>query len=308
MSAKPRRVASERRRRRRAGLSLVELVTVIAVSGVLTVGLASLLRMPMQGYLAVSRRAELVALADLTVSRMSRDLRTALPNSVRIAGGNRILELMTTSAGGRYRVDPGVNDPGGPSEVDHSAASDWLSFGGDDRFNVLGRFASLAFTYGTPLANGTRLAIYPTGVDVWSEAATGADPGVITPNTTSITILDDGDEDQLVLGASHRFSLASPTARLFVVDGPTTYLCDVAAGVLWRVDGYAATAGQPTSISAAPLSGGNVRRVADQIESCAFDYVPGNATRAGLVTIEIVLAAADERVRLLQQVQVQNAP
>lgn len=294
--------------RRRAGLSLIEMVTVIALTGLLSVGLAGILQTPMNGYVAVSRRAELVDQAHLALGRLTRDLRRALPNSVRVAGSGSVLELMHTVGGGRYRAEPGTNDPGGPGEVDHTAADDWLSFGGDTRFNLLGRFQNLAFGYGTALAAGTRLAVYPTGGTIWSDAATGADPGVITPATTSVTIFDDGDEDQLRLDTSHRFSLASPSARLFVVDTPVTYLCDAASGVLWRVDAYAVAATQPTSLGAAPLSGGAARRAADRLELCSFTYDPGSPTRAGLVTVEMVLVQGDERVRLLQQMQVQNAP
>ncbi len=296
------------RRRRVAGLSLIEMVTVISLTGILSVGLAQLLQHPMNGYVAVSRRAELVALADLAISRMTRDLRSALPNSVRVAGDGAVLELLHSTNGARYRRDPGINDPGGPSEQDHTAATDWLSFGGDQRFNVLGRFQNLPVPYGTALASGHRVAIYPTGVNVWAEAAASASPGVITPATTTLTIFDDGDEDQIRLSSPHRFRFTSPNARLFIVDTPVTYLCDPTDASLWRIDRYAVAAAQPTSRSASPLSAGSAQRASDRVEQCGFSYVPGSPTRAGLVTIEMVLENEGERVRLLQQVQVQNAP
>lgn len=296
------------RRRRSAGLSLIEMVTVISLTGVLSVGLAQLLRHPMNGYVAVSRRTELVALADLAISRMTRDLRSALPNSVRIAGGGTVLELLHSTSGARYRRDPGINDPGGPAEQDHSAATDWLSFGGDQRFNVLGRFQDLPVAYGTALAAGHRVAIYPTGVNVWAEAAASASPGVITPATTTLTVFDDGDEDQIRLSSAHRFRFTSPNARLFIVDTPVTYLCDPTDASLWRIDRYPVAASQPTNRAVSPLGAGSAQRASDRVEQCRFSYVPGSPTRAGLVTIEIALENNGERVRLLQQVQVQNAP
>jgi MSHA biogenesis protein MshO len=292
----------------RSGFTLIELVIVIALVGVLSVGLAQILRNPMQGYLAVSRRAELVALADLTLNRMTRDLRRALPNSVRIAGGGQVLELLHTTDGARYRTEPGINDPGGPNEVDHTPDSDWLSFGGDTRFNVLGRFQNLGVAPGSTLPAGTRVAVYPTGAGVWNEAALGSNPGTITPSSTSITLADDGDEDQLRLSTSHRFTLASPDLRVYLVDTPITYLCDPGGAALWRIDGYPVASSQPTSLAAAPLASGSVARTTDLVESCAFDYAPGTPSRSGLVTLEIVLEREGERVRLLQQVQVFNAP
>jgi len=92
------------------------------------------------------------------------------------------------------------------------------------------------------------------------------------------------------------------------VDTPVSYLCEPGDQSFWRVSNYTVTQAQPTSRSAAPLAAGRVDRVVDRVESCAFNYVPGTATRTGLVTAELVLAFDGERVRLLQQIQVPNAP
>ncbi|MBY0399386.1 hypothetical protein K2X89_03765, partial [Myxococcota bacterium] len=126
-----RRKTAARRARARGGISTIEMVTVIAVTGVLSVGLAGILRQPIQGYAAVSRRSELVDLADLAILRMTRDLRMALPNSVRVSSDGTVIELLQVSAGARYRAEPGLNANG----RDHTNASDWLSFGGDTSFN-----------------------------------------------------------------------------------------------------------------------------------------------------------------------------
>ncbi|HEB89414.1 MAG TPA: hypothetical protein ENI85_07575 [Deltaproteobacteria bacterium] len=292
----------------RRGFSIVELVTVIALTGILTVGLANVLQHPMNGYAAVSRRSELVALADLAIGRMVRDLRRALPNSVRVSSSGRVLELLHTSGGGRYRADPGVNDPGGPNEVDHSNGSDWLSFGGDTSFNLIGRFQNPAFIRGEALPSGTRIAIYPSSAGIWTEAALGTNPGSITPASTTLSLADDGDEDQLQLSQEHRFALESPNARLYLVDTPITFLCDPVEGTLWRIEGYPVTSSQPTDPALPPLSDGSHARAADRLESCAFDYVPGSPSRSGLVTLTLVLASGNERVRLLQQVEIRNAP
>ncbi len=291
-----------------AGFSLVEMVTTIAITGVLSVGLANLLQHPMNGYAAVSRRAELVALGDVALSRLTRDLRRALPNSIRVSGSGEALEFMLTAAGGRYRMDPGVNDAGGPNEEDHSDAADWLSFGGDASFNLLGRFQDRPAAYGVPFAAGARIAIYPTGSTVWSEAATNANPSTITPASTTIRLADDADEDQILLSRDHTFSRVSPNARLYVVETPVSYVCDLPAGSLWRVDGYAMRSAQPTNLTGATLVAGDAARAAERLESCRFSYSAGTASRAGLATIELVLETAGERVRMLQQVQVQNAP
>ena len=287
---------------------MVELVTVMALTGILAAGLGNLLQHPMNGYADVSRRAALVAAADVAVGRLARDLRAALPNSVRTGASGNAIEFLHTIAGARYRREPGINDPGGASETDHTSDQDWLSFGGDQRWNILGRFSSPQIPYGTALPTGSRIAIYPTGTGLWAEAATGTNPAALSPAALSITVFDDGDEDQIRLSGAHRFSHESPARRLYVVDSPVSFVCDLGDNALFRIDGYAAASVQPTDRSAAPLSLGSSARMSDHVESCRFGYVAGTASRAGIVTIEIVLEEEGERVRLLQQVQIGNAP
>lgn len=298
----------QNRREHHHGYSLIELVTVMSLTGVLAVGLGNLLQHPLNGYAAVSRRASLVALADVAVGRLSRDLRQALPNSIRVSGSGEAIELLHTIGGARYRREPGINDPGGPGETDHTHSDDWISFGGDRRWNLLGRLSGAAIGYGSPLPTGSRIAIYPTGTSLWAEAASNSTPASISPANNSITFIDDGDEDQIQLGTTHRFPFESPGRRLYVVDSPVSYLCDAGEAALFRIEGYAATSSQPTLRTAAPLLGGSSARMSDRVERCRFAYVPGTATRAGVVTLEIVLEDSDERVRLLQQVQIGNAP
>ena len=84
----------DRVQERQRGFSLVELTVTIAITGIVTVGLAHLLRHPMDGRAAVARRAELVALGDVALDRLVDDIESALPRSVRIGAGGTALELM----------------------------------------------------------------------------------------------------------------------------------------------------------------------------------------------------------------------
>src|SRR5258705_6211243 len=148
-----------------AGVTLIELVVVISISAILAGAVAAFMARSMTGYVDSRIRAALVDSADGALGRTKREVRLSLPNSVRVSPDGRVLEILHIVDGARYRRAAGVN-PGG---ADHSAASDWLSFtGADTQWNVLGRFAYLTFTYGSALAAGTRLAVYPTSSAVWS--------------------------------------------------------------------------------------------------------------------------------------------
>jgi MSHA biogenesis protein MshO len=286
---------------RTQGFTLVEMVVVIAIAAIVAGFSAVLIREPLLAYNDVARRRELVVSAETALERLARDVRRALPNSLRVAAGGQVIEYLEASDGARYRA-------GADAGLTHPAPGDVFEIGPETSFNVLGRFAALSFSYGAALPAGTRLAIYPTGPSVWSDAATGASPGVITPATTSITLLNDTDEDQLQLSAAHQFSLQSPQRRVFVVSGPVTYACAPGAGTLTRYWSYAVSATQPTDPTLAPLASASSALLANRVASCSFTYVPGTSTRGGLLTLALALSSGGEQVRLLHQIHVENLP
>ncbi len=288
------------------GFSLVELIVVIVITGALAGITTGLISKPLEGYRDTARRATLVDLAESTTRRLARDTRRALPNTVRIAGAGTVVEFLHTLDGGRYRAEGGTN-PGPPSQ-DHSAASDWLSFSGDTQFNALGRLNGDNFTYGVALPAGTRVAIYPVTTTIYTDAENSTNPGLITPEATTLTITDDTDEDQLTLSASYRFLLESPQKRFYLVDSPVTYLCDLGANTLTRYWGYSIVGTQPTNPAAAPLNGGSSALVANNVTACAFTCQAGTSQRAGLMSISLTVAQGGEQVTLLRQVHVENVP
>jgi MSHA biogenesis protein MshO len=292
----------------RSGATLVELVVVLTITSVLAGGMAVFLTKPLEAYQDLSRRAALVDAAEGALRRIARDVRRALPNSLRVAAGGTALEMLHVAEGIKYRREPGTN-PGPPSQ-DHTPASDWLGFGagGDDHWNLLGRFQALAFSYGVPLPAGTRVVIYPTGPGIYAEAALGTAPGTITPAGTTVTINPRGDEDQLELSAPFPFRFESPQQRLFLVDTPISYLCDGGAETLTRYAGYGIVQAQPTVPVLAPLSAAASALVSKRLAACTFTWQPGTPQRTGLLTVELSLAEDGEQIRLLHQIHVENAP
>jgi MSHA biogenesis protein MshO len=288
------------------GFSLIELIIVILLTTIVAGLVGNFMVAPMQGYSDLNRRAMLIDVAQSSLRRMARDVRRAIPNTIRISGDERSIEFLHTLDGGRYRADPGTNT--GPPVEDHTAASDVLEFTGDTEFNVLGRLNDDNFTYGVALASGTRLAVYPIGAVIYTHAANSSNPGLITPASTDITITDDTDEDHITLSASHQFSFSSPRGRFYLMDTPISYLCDLGGSTLTRYANYSIAAAQPTNPAVAPLNSAQSALVANRVTECAFDYEPGTAQRAGLMTLKLTIAEEGEQVRLLHQVHVSNVP
>ena len=287
------------------GFTIFELVIVMVISSIVAGMLNSFIRRPMEAYRDMERRATLVDVAESALRRMARDVRASLPNSLRVSGDQLSLEILHLGEGARYREDPGTNPS---TSEDHTAASDWLSFSGDTQFNILGRLTHLDPNYGQALAAGTRLAIYNTSANVYADAATSANPGVITPAATTITVTDDTDEDKITLSSSFEFLLRSPRQKVYVIDTPVSYICDLAGETITRYGSYSINAAQPTDPGIAPLSTAASALVTNRVGACEFTYDPGTPTRGGLLTIALTLSEAGEQIRLFQQVHVNNTP
>ncbi|MCZ6570293.1 MAG: prepilin-type N-terminal cleavage/methylation domain-containing protein [Deltaproteobacteria bacterium] len=287
------------------GFTLFEMVLVVMISSIIAGMLNSFIRRPMEAYRDMERRATLVDVAESALRRMARDVRASLPNSLRVSGDKRSLEMLHLADGARYREDPGTNPS---TSEDHTNPNDWLSFSGDTQFNILGRLSHLDPNYGQALTAGTRLAIYNTSTNVYTDAATSANPGVITPAATTITVTDDVDEDKLTLSSSFEFLLRSPRQKVYVIESPVSYICDLTGETITRYGSYNINAIQPTDPGVAPLSTAASALVTNRVAACEFLYDPGTPSRAGLLTIALTLSEAGEQIRLFQQVHVNNTP
>jgi MSHA biogenesis protein MshO len=71
--------------RKTLGFTLMEMIIVLVLLGVLSVGITSFIGFATQSYVNVSERDQLISTARFAVERLNRELRNALPNSIRTA-------------------------------------------------------------------------------------------------------------------------------------------------------------------------------------------------------------------------------
>jgi MSHA biogenesis protein MshO len=88
---------------RQRGFSLVELVLVMTILGVIGAMATIFFKPAMDAFFATTRRAAILDMADTALRKIGRDVRVAVPNSLRIPS-SQCFELVPTSTGGRYRM------------------------------------------------------------------------------------------------------------------------------------------------------------------------------------------------------------
>jgi MSHA biogenesis protein MshO len=102
-----------KRRIKGAGFTLLELIIVIIILGVMSVGIAGFISLTTQTYLNVTERDKLLSSARFAVERLNREVRNAVPNSLRVKNNtvSQCLEFTPIKASTIYIDIPVVPDP-----------------------------------------------------------------------------------------------------------------------------------------------------------------------------------------------------
>ncbi|HEX5362710.1 MAG TPA: prepilin-type N-terminal cleavage/methylation domain-containing protein [Gallionella sp.] len=270
------------------GFTLVEMIMVIVITGIIGGIVAVFLKAPIQQYADVARRADMTDIADTALRRMSRDLRLALPNSVRVSGacdgvGSCNLEFIPTHGGGRYRAGVGggagcAASPGG-EELDFTVA--------DTCFGVLGTMPAMSA--------GDEIVVYNLGI-------AGADAYAGNTLASHNRRAASAAGNIVTLTSVNALPFDSPGHRFHVVTTPVTYVCtpnalNPALGTLTRLSGYG---------WAAPAGAGDL--LAKGVGRCLFSYDPLVVGRSGVVTMQLAITEQGETVSLFSASHVSNQP
>ena len=272
------------------GFTLIESVIVIAITGVLAAIVSMLIVSPVQAYLSTAARSTLVDQADLSLRRIGRDLRVALPNSVRVTASGLALELVPTTGGARYATE-------GAGALDFGVV--------DTAFSIVGPALTLAsspqdlvfYNLGTGITGSDAYAANTTALE--QATSNRRSSSTAAGSATSITISSTAGLPAVAFNPPH---------RVLAVDTPVTYRCDLTAGTLTRFQGYGWMAAQPD-----PPGSGTSAVITTGVTACRFS-ADGTlvAARAALVNLRLTLTASagtgTENVTLQHAVYVDNLP
>lgn len=255
---------------RARGFTLVELIIVIVLLAIVSTISVQFISLSTQGAIDTGARQQRSLAGVVLSEQISRALRNALPNSVRVSADGKCVEWMPVVAASVYLDLPNGNAPDS--------------------------FQAVALPAGESAAG--RMVVYGYAGNLYVPSNPGpiSPPGTVPAGASEVTV---------TLSQPHRFAGNSPERRFFVVGDPMTY-CQ-AGGFLYRYRDYgiASTVGGALAAATREVLAANLVE-----DSVSFAFTPPTLQRAGVVAFSGVLEDTDsgESLPITQEVQIRNVP
>lgn len=276
------------------GFTLVEAIIVIVITGILGGIVAMFIRMPVQNYVDSAARAEMTDIADTTLRRLAREVRLAVPNSIRLSGSSAI-EFLPSKTGGRYlAAEDGFKPSATMQELDFIDPT-------AKTFTVVGTMPVAPQN----ILKGDYIVVYNLGPGFGqADAYSGGNVARVDAVSGNVITMV---SNPFAAGAAGDPALSSPGRRFQVVVSPVMYVCNLTQRTLTRYSNYALSA----TMTVPPTDSATVAALlANNVSSCAFNYgTLYNAPSALLgITIGLQRPNSTEAVALSHQVHVDNVP
>ncbi|GIU41019.1 MSHA biogenesis protein MshO [Shewanella sairae] len=277
------------------GFTLVELVTVIIVLGVLVLGVSSFLIFGTRIFIDATSVDQVMSQSRFAIERMTRDIRNAVPNSIRVSNGTRIngiawqcIEMMPIQASASYIELPII--PAAKAQVG----------------------TVMAPSAEAPLRAGQFLLVYPLSpADVYTSTANSNTEGkLFSINAVTINSTNDVSVD---FGRQVRFAAQSPRQRYFAVQEAVSYCFEQVSTELSLLNRYSGYGFNNPVNQPSPDNMGNGVLMAENIvntigSNSPITYTPGTLKNNAMVHLNPLFDVQGQSFQYHHQVQVINVP
>ncbi|WP_434358286.1 type II secretion system GspH family protein [Parasalinivibrio latis] len=265
------------------GFTLIEMVTVVVIMGIVIFSVGSIIRAGGDIYADTVKTENILGEGRFVLARMTREVRDAVPNSVRVKTGSnwQCLEFLPILSKGRYLslpIYPAATSIGGTVIMPSGS----LSQGEIMWVNPV----SVSTVYSVNGSNGVNRAVIDT-------STAGSDA-----NTFDITFS----------GGPLRFSSESPRQRFYVAKTPVSYCYEETKGEVRRYASYALSENQlePTQMGASALMAQLL--VNDVSASSIFTVVSAGTAGNALITMKPEFSISGQNFTFHHQVSIANVP
>ncbi|GAB1259528.1 prepilin-type N-terminal cleavage/methylation domain-containing protein [Aurantivibrio plasticivorans] len=266
-----------RRDMQQRGFTLIELIAVIVIITILAVMGSSFVLQTANAYHDTVNRTRLIQTARQSIEQLTRYLRIAVPNSIRVSANNLCIEWIPVVGGGHYLGE--LPDTNNGASATSSISTGPMGFDvGSSEYVIVAPLTS-AEVYG-----GNTVALY-AGINSSS-----------VPNVLSLT-------------SAKQFLRNSVNKRIFIGGLPMQACVD--GGELRLHEGYTSSGSLPSlaSLTGSPPNTGIVMAegVNPSVE-LPFSITNGTQDRNTIVDIEMPFREGGEQIVIRHQVMVRNVP
>ncbi|MCK8045825.1 type II secretion system GspH family protein [Shewanella sp. 1CM18E] len=278
------------------GFTLVELVTVIIILGVLVLGVSSFLIFGTRIFVDATSVDQVMSQSRFAIERMTRDIRNAVPNSIRVSNGTRTngsawqcIEMMPIQASASY-----IELPIMPAAKSREA-------------RVMPSRATAS-----SLTAGQFFLVYPLSpADVYTSTAISKTDGklfridAVSANSTNDLTVN--------FGRQVRFDTASPRQRYFAIQDAVSYCFEQVSAESSQLNRYSGYGFNNPTNQPSPDSMGDGVLMAENIvntigNNSPMAYTPGTLKNNAMVHLNPLFDVQGQSFQYHHQVQVINVP
>jgi MSHA biogenesis protein MshO len=284
----------------KSGFTLIELVMVIVILGLVSVGISRFIGASTQIFIDTSEREKLLRDGSFAVERMHREISKAVPNSVRLIGNAtaHCLQFVPIKWSAFY-----LSLPLAPTSDREADMIEMLDIQG----NVF-----------SPTINSDFAIVYPTQPDdVYASASvqrnlvTACSDHLGSPNCTA----NDDPDNVVQLTLNGAYGQQSPAKRMYIADQAVSYCVrgTTEKAIYRHVSSITAT--QPRFDNGGVLMAENLANILSNDPNSAgtnsqnpFRIVDANLRRNAYTQTQLIFTRASESITFTQEIHVPNVP